>query len=192
MPRLQPRCVALAIALCASAACSQTSTSPTTANGSDAVAASALTSDDAADNGPAPLDCKIFAPGEVASIFTVPTKVSHDSIRNGCTFATADGGSLNINTGSYDDANFSLPWDDVTKSSDSANYLPLSGVGDQAFFQKKSGTEFFSKKGDLYCIVSMTAIDQADQASVYHIAEQSAEERGRALGALCSKAFAAH
>lgn len=186
MSRPQPRCVALAIMLCASAACSQTSSSSTTTGGNDdAIQANS----DAAGNGLAPLDCKAFAPGDVASIFTAPAKVSHDSIRNGCTFEIENGGSLNINTGSYDDANFSLPWDDVTKSSDSANFLPLPGVGDQAFFRKATGTEFFSRKGDLYCMVSMTGVDQA---SVNHIAEQSTQERGKALGALCSKAFAAH
>ena len=189
MSRLQPRWIALAIALCASAACSQTSTSPAATDGSDPVAASAPAPDDAPGNGPAPLDCKIFAAGDVASIFTAPITVSHDSIRNGCTFATADVGSLNINTGSYDDGNFSLPWDDVTKSTDSANFQPLRGVGDQAFFRKKDSTEFLSRKGDIYCTVSMSSLDNA---SAYHIAEQSPEQRAKAMGALCNKAFAAH
>lgn len=192
MPRLPPRYVALAIGLCASAACSQTSPSPTTANASDAVAASAPTSDDAAGKGPAPLDCKIFAPSDVASIFTVPTQVSHDPLQNGCSFRGADGPFLNINTGGYDDANFSLPWNDVTKSTDSVNFLPLPGVGDQAFFRKKNGTEFFSRKGAVYCMVSMTPLDDPDQASGLHIAEQSPEQRAKAIGALCNKSFAAH
>jgi len=179
----------LAALLCATTACSQTPPPPASSTNADSVAASAPAASDAAGNGPAPLDCKIFAPGDVASMFTAPVKVSHDSIRNGCTFATADGGSLNINTGSGDDVNFSLPWGDVTKSVDSANFLRLPGVGDQAFFRKATGTEFFSRKGDLYCTVSMTGLEQA---SVNHIAEQSPEERGKALGALCNKAFAAH
>ena len=191
MPRLHPRSVAMAIMLCASAACTQTSNSPTTANGSDAVAASTPAADEVAGKAPAPLDCKIFAPSDVASIFTVPTQVSHDSVQNGCTFSGADGRpSLNISTNSYDDV--SLEWNDVTKSTDSANFQPLAGVGDQAFFQRKSSGEFFSKKGDVYCVVQMTALNAPDQANELHIVEQSPEQRAKAIGALCNKAFAAH
>lgn len=188
MPGFTLRPITLACLLGASAACSQTANPPT-------LSANTATSSDASGNAPAPLDCsKVFAPSDVASIFSVPAKISRDQIRRGCTFDTQNsvdpyGGSLNVNTGGYDDVNFSLPWDDVTRSTDSANFQPLPGVGDRAFFRKTTGTEFFSKKGEIYCIASMTSLDQA---TVNHIAEQSPEQRAKAMGALCNKAFATH
>ena len=188
MPRFMPRPIALACLVCATAACSQTASPPALSTNASPSSTSAPTT--ASSNPRAPLDCdKVFVPSDVAGVFTAPVKVSRDSIRNGCTFATDDGGSLNINTGGGDDANFSLPWNDVTKSTDSVNFLPLPGVGDQAFFRKATAIELFSKKGDLYCMASMTGLEQA---GVNHIAGQSAEERAKALGALCNKAFAAN
>lgn len=183
--------------LCASAACSQTSP-PASSTNADSVAASASAPDDASGSADAPvvLDCaKVFAPSDVASIFTVPAKVSRDQVfRGSCRFDTTNsvdpyGGDINIRAGGGDNMDFTLPWREVTESSHRAEFTALPGVGDQAFWRTNNSGEFLSRKGNIYCIVVLHGLDQA---SVNHIAEQSPDQRAKSLGALCNKAFAAH
>jgi hypothetical protein len=198
MPRDSFLLILLASSLCAMGACSQTSgaASPSANGTADSVASSTpADATQGSDAKPLVLDCgKVFAPADVAGIFTAPIKVGPDPVRGGCTFEITHagdpyGGDLNVNLGRSDDTDFSMPWNDVTESTDRANFTALPGTGDQAFWSTRNGNELLSKKGSLYCRAVLFGYEQA---RVNHIAEQSPEQRGKALGALCNKAFADH
>jgi hypothetical protein len=174
--------IGIACAMGALLACSQSRASTHgTADSGNAVAA------DDADGGDSTLDCKIYSPADVAGILNQPAKVSTYTLRSGsCAFdAPNDGASVKVYTGSG--FNDEMPWDEVTKSPNHATrFVALPGVGDEAYRGIADESQFFSRKGKLYCaVVLMGLINEPKDFTA---------DRGEALakkeGTLCNKAFA--
>jgi hypothetical protein len=179
MSYLKSPLLALAFACCAAAACSQTASPPASNSGTGSAAASAAANDGTADP-VKPLDCdKIFTTADVAGILESPVELSRNPVSNGCNFEN-ERVAIQIYTGK--DFTAEMSWKDVTASADSANFVDLLRVGDQARRRASNGYEVLSRKGNLYCFASRSSNTETSIG---------AEELAKRLGALCNKVFAA-
>lgn len=186
MPLFRFRSIALACALYASAACSQANnaSAPSNSAGADSAAAPA---DSTASGDDTLHDCaKLFAPSDAAALFTAPVKVSDYGPAGGmCSFETAKGASITLVRSS--DPSSEMQWKEKKSN---PSFVNLAGVGDEALRVKDSASIIISKKGNVYCSAQLFGYDSARTSD--DIAKQNGDERAKALGALCNKAFAAH
>ena len=174
--------IGVALAIGVMLACSQSRAGThATADSGNAAAA-----DDGDGSGDSTLDCKIYSPADVAGILTQPAKVSTYTLRSGsCSFDTPnDGGSVKVYTGTG--FNDEMPWDDVTKSPHRTSFVALPGVGDEAYRGITDESQFFSRKGKLYCAVVLMGFTNTPK----EFTADRGEALGKKVGALCNKAFA--
>jgi len=168
--------LALAWAVGATAACSQSATNnPASSGGANSVVASSPT-DDSATSSATPLDCsKVFAPSDVAGVLTGPINLERDAYPIGCHFVGA-GAEVTVDV----DPSLEMVWSSVAAD---PVYVDLPGVGDQARRRATNGYDVVSAKGKRYCGAGYSM--QSTAASL------SGEELAKRLGALCNKLFAA-
>ncbi|OOG56843.1 hypothetical protein B0E48_12215 [Rhodanobacter sp. C03] len=168
----------LAFACCTTAACSQSANHPASNGGTGPVAASAA-ADDGTSDPVKSLDCdKLFTTADVAGILESPIELSRNPLSNGCTFENE---RVAIQVWIGKDTTAEMSWNDVTASPDSANFVDLPGVGDQARRRASNGFEVLSRKGKLYCFASRSSNTDTNIG---------AEALAKRLGALCNKVFA--
>jgi hypothetical protein len=180
MSHLKPPLFVLVFACCTTAACSQPANPSASNSGTDSVAASAP-ADDGTSDSVKPLDCdKLFTLADVAGVLDSPVVLSRNSVSNGCNFENE---RVAIQVWSGKDTTAEMSWNDVTASPDSANFVDLPGVGDQARRRASNGFEVLSRKGNLYCFASRSSNTETSIG---------AEALAKRLGALCNKVFAAN
>lgn len=182
MSRRTTRLAAIAWALCATSACSNSRANAAPAAGGDPADASATVG---ADTGAVALDCgRVFSPGDVAGLLNAPvTVVQTPGSTSWCSFGNPDLGDITVRTGIGTDDE--VMWDDATVSSNRVKFVALSGVGDQAVRKAKDGAQVSGRKGKVYCTV--TALGGTGDG----FRRLGADELAKRLGALCNKAFAA-
>ncbi len=186
MLQLKSQQIACAFALCALAAFSQSATGAAPDHGADAAPAVGPASNTAQSDDDAAIDCaKVFSPGDVAGLMHAPAKVSQNEPRHGsCRFDNGHSSLIVYTGGSFTSQ---MTWNDVT-GPHRAKYVALPGVGDEALRKSDDGTEVFSRKGRIYCSVSLPS-DANSYGRDY--TKTRGEALSKQLGALCNKFFAA-
>ncbi len=174
-------------ALSAALACSKSQAAAGASKNSAATTtADAASSDDDSKTNDPPLDCnKAFVPGDAAGILTKPATVSAYTYRpRSCNIEIPDGGSIKIYTGS--DFTSEMSWNDVTGNSHPGKYTEFPGVGDRALYKTDDGTQFFSKKGKIWCTATLMG-ENSVPGDFVHLSSAALAAK---LGALCTKVFA--
>ena len=167
--------LALAWAVGATAACSQSATNTASSGGANSRAASSP-SDDSATSSAAPVDCsKVFAPSDVASVLSGPIKIERDAYPIGCHFV-GTGAEVTVDV----DPSLEMVWSSVAADTE---FVDLPDVGDQARRRASNGYDVVSRKGKHYCGAGYSMQSTATSLS--------GEELAKRLGALCNKLFAA-
>ncbi len=186
MSRLQPLWIALAIALCATVACSQTA-SPSAAQTNAGSVAS--TQANASSDSDRPIDCsKILSSSDVSDLLTAPvTMKKTGGDNNDCDFTVASGASITVAFATGSDGKYR--W--KSASDPTLAMVPMQGLGDKAMRRVMGeGVDVVATKGDLLCWVTMLGTNSAsDTANITKLRGDALAEK---LGALCNKGFAAH
>jgi hypothetical protein len=190
---LNAKAAVLTLALCLMVGCAKpavnAATNAAATPGPGPATPAAASADSGGDDVGGPLDCaKLFTAADAAGIVTKPVTVSDYPLRTrSCNFSTAAGNGFNV----YADSGVTseMGWDEVSKSTDRTKYIPIAGVGDQAFWDTADTTEFFAKKGGAYCSVALLGAGQGGADDEFAKPRDAAF--AQRLGALCNKVFAA-
>lgn len=186
MSRLQSRCIALAIVLCATAACSKSTSSPVEHTNSDSVASAQANS---ASDSVRPIECStILSPSDVADLLTASvTMKKTGGDNNDCNFTIASGASITVAFATGDDGKYR--W--KTASDPTLAMVPMQGLGDKAMKRLTGeGVDVVATKGDLLCWVTMVGTNSAVDTN--NITKLRGDALAEKLGMLCNKGFAAH
>lgn len=175
------RLTVIVCGMCVAIACSQSriqAASVASGEPADAIASSSADTTVAV-----PIDCnKVFSPSDAAGLLDPPVKLSAIGEGTGwCDFGNEKLGDITVRTGSgQEDKQL---FEEATVSTDRVNFVPLPGVGDQAVRRASDGSEIASKKGNMYCSVSILGDAPGKRLG--------GEELAKRLGALCNKVFSA-
>jgi hypothetical protein len=186
MSRLQSPCIALAIVLCATAACSQTTTPPVAQTNANSVVSPQA---DAGADSVHPVECsKFLAVSDVADLLTTPmTLKKAGGDNNDCNFTIASGASITVAFATGDDGKYR--W--KTASDPTLGMVPMKGLGDKAMKRLTGeGVDVVATKGDLLCWATMVGTNSAVDTN--NITKLRGDALAEKLGLLCSKGFAAH
>lgn len=186
MYRLQPRWIALAIALCATAACSQTGSAPAAQTNASSIAPAQPT--DSSDSHRL-LDCaKILSSSDVADLLTAPVtmkKTGGDG--TDCNFTIASGASITVSFATGSDGRYR--W--KTASDPTLGMVPMPGLGDKAMKRSMSaGVDVVATKGDVLCWATMVGTNSVKDTG--NITKLRGDALATKIGELCNKGFSSH
>ncbi|MEO7051122.1 MAG: hypothetical protein ABI128_05605 [Rhodanobacter sp.] len=188
MSHLQLRWIALAIALCATTACSQTD-SPSAAQTNAGSIASTQPQASSSSDSDRPIDCsKILSSSDVSDLLTAQVTMKKTGAdNNDCDFTVASGASITVAFATGSDGKFR--W--KTASDPTLAMVPMQGLGDKAMRRiMGEGVDVVATKGDLLCWVTMLGTNSASDTA--NITKLRGDALATRLGALCNKGFVAH